>query len=115
MLGAFVLGGCAALDGHGPWMADVAEFERAPTAPLRVVPQRGGGGTRGHRLAGKEEGVPVRAGTPGVVQPGSPEGDRTAVVCGVRAYGPLRRWRTRRSRPRRTRPGSRAGRSRSPS
>ncbi|MEU3205715.1 DUF6357 family protein [Streptomyces cyaneofuscatus] len=29
LVGAFVLGGCAALDGHGPWMADVAEFERA--------------------------------------------------------------------------------------
>ncbi|QLQ36427.1 DUF6357 family protein [Micromonospora robiginosa] len=25
----FVRGGCAALDGHGPWMSDVAEFERA--------------------------------------------------------------------------------------
>ncbi|APS17840.1 CchlT [Streptomyces sp. Tue 6075] len=29
LVGAFVLGGCAALDGHGPWMTDVAEFERA--------------------------------------------------------------------------------------
>ncbi|SCG41274.1 DUF6357 family protein [Micromonospora humi] len=26
---AFVRGGCAALDRHGPWMSDVAEFERA--------------------------------------------------------------------------------------
>ncbi|WP_176308526.1 DUF6357 family protein [Micromonospora sp. NBS 11-29] len=26
---AFVRGGCAALDQHGPWMSDVAEFERA--------------------------------------------------------------------------------------
>ncbi|MEV6802769.1 DUF6357 family protein [Micromonospora rifamycinica] len=25
---AFVRGGCAALDRHGPWMLDVAEFER---------------------------------------------------------------------------------------
>lgn len=24
----FVPGGCAALDQHGPWMSDVAEFER---------------------------------------------------------------------------------------
>ncbi|WP_432006932.1 DUF6357 family protein [Streptomyces parvus] len=29
LVSAFVLGGCAALDGHGPWTADVAEFERA--------------------------------------------------------------------------------------
>ncbi|MFB8144073.1 DUF6357 family protein [Streptomyces parvus] len=29
LVGAFVLGGCAELDGYGPWMADVAEFERA--------------------------------------------------------------------------------------
>ncbi|MFJ7327516.1 DUF6357 family protein [Streptomyces cyaneofuscatus] len=29
LVSAFVLGGCAALDRHGPWMADVAEFERA--------------------------------------------------------------------------------------
>ncbi|GGP69662.1 DUF6357 family protein [Streptomyces sindenensis] len=29
LVSAFVLGGCAALDGHGPWMSDVAEFERA--------------------------------------------------------------------------------------
>ncbi|SBT67810.1 hypothetical protein GA0070622_4875 [Micromonospora sediminicola] len=29
MVSAFVRGGCAALDQHGPWMADVAEFERA--------------------------------------------------------------------------------------
>ncbi|PVC80173.1 DUF6357 family protein [Streptomyces sp. CS131] len=29
LVSAFVLGGCAALDGRGPWMADVAEFERA--------------------------------------------------------------------------------------
>ncbi|MEW1756856.1 DUF6357 family protein [Streptomyces cyaneofuscatus] len=29
LVSAFVLGGCAALDRHGPWMSDVAEFERA--------------------------------------------------------------------------------------
>ncbi|MFI5721524.1 DUF6357 family protein [Streptomyces cyaneofuscatus] len=29
LVSTFVLGGCAALDGHGPWMSDVAEFERA--------------------------------------------------------------------------------------
>ncbi|MET8574117.1 DUF6357 family protein [Streptomyces sp. NPDC005012] len=29
---AFVRGGCAALEPHGPWMADVAEFERARRA-----------------------------------------------------------------------------------
>ncbi|MFI5764030.1 DUF6357 family protein [Streptomyces sp. NPDC051563] len=29
LVNAFVRGGCAALDGYGPWMADVAEFERA--------------------------------------------------------------------------------------
>ncbi|MGW5635067.1 DUF6357 family protein [Streptomyces sp. NPDC003832] len=29
LVSAFVRGGCAALDGHGPWMSDVAEFERA--------------------------------------------------------------------------------------
>ncbi|MFI7074810.1 DUF6357 family protein [Micromonospora sediminicola] len=29
MVSAFVRGGCAALDRHGPWMSDVAEFERA--------------------------------------------------------------------------------------
>lgn len=29
MVSTFVLGGCAALDPHGPWMSDVAEFERA--------------------------------------------------------------------------------------
>ncbi|WEH38291.1 DUF6357 family protein [Streptomyces sp. AM 2-1-1] len=29
LVGAFVRGGCAALGEHGPWMADVAEFERA--------------------------------------------------------------------------------------
>ncbi|MEU8563304.1 DUF6357 family protein [Streptomyces cyaneofuscatus] len=29
LVSAFALGGCAALDRHGPWMSDVAEFERA--------------------------------------------------------------------------------------
>ncbi|MEV7376621.1 DUF6357 family protein [Streptomyces sp. NPDC090301] len=29
LVSAFVRGGCAALDQHGPWMTDVAEFERA--------------------------------------------------------------------------------------
>ncbi|WP_329447721.1 DUF6357 family protein [Streptomyces sp. NBC_01426] len=29
MVSAFVRGGCAALEEHGPWMSDVAEFERA--------------------------------------------------------------------------------------
>ncbi|MGW7431661.1 DUF6357 family protein [Streptomyces sp. NPDC054861] len=29
LVSAFVRGGCAALDQHGPWMADVADFERA--------------------------------------------------------------------------------------
>ncbi|MEJ8632663.1 DUF6357 family protein [Streptomyces sp. MS2.AVA.5] len=29
LVSAFVLGGCAALEPHGPWMSDVAEFERA--------------------------------------------------------------------------------------
>ncbi|MGW5560539.1 DUF6357 family protein [Micromonospora sp. NPDC003944] len=29
LVSAFVQGGCAALDKHGPWMSDVAEFERA--------------------------------------------------------------------------------------
>ncbi|MFJ2596796.1 DUF6357 family protein [Streptomyces erythrochromogenes] len=29
LVSAFVRGGCAALDRHGPWMSDVAEFERA--------------------------------------------------------------------------------------
>ncbi|MEU2453360.1 DUF6357 family protein [Streptomyces sp. NPDC012765] len=29
LVSAFVRGGCAALERHGPWMADVAEFERA--------------------------------------------------------------------------------------
>ncbi|WP_415958772.1 DUF6357 family protein [Streptomyces sp. 021-4] len=29
LVSTFVLGGCAALDRHGPWMSDVAEFERA--------------------------------------------------------------------------------------
>ncbi|MET7757565.1 DUF6357 family protein [Streptomyces sp. NPDC005389] len=29
LVGAFVRGGCAALEQHGPWMTDVAEFERA--------------------------------------------------------------------------------------
>ncbi|MFJ9637736.1 DUF6357 family protein [Streptomyces sp. NPDC101178] len=29
LVSAFVLGGCAALGQHGPWMSDVAEFERA--------------------------------------------------------------------------------------
>lgn len=29
LVSAFVLGGCAVLEPHGPWMADVAEFERA--------------------------------------------------------------------------------------
>ncbi|MFF4321393.1 DUF6357 family protein [Streptomyces sp. NPDC001568] len=29
LVSAFVRGGCAALEHHGPWMSDVAEFERA--------------------------------------------------------------------------------------
>lgn len=29
LVAVFVRGGCAALDQHGPWMSDVAEFERA--------------------------------------------------------------------------------------
>lgn len=29
LVSAFVLGGCAALEQHGPWMSDAAEFERA--------------------------------------------------------------------------------------
>lgn len=29
LVSAFVRGGCAALEEHGPWMSDVAEFERA--------------------------------------------------------------------------------------
>ncbi|MFD3969774.1 DUF6357 family protein [Streptomyces cyaneofuscatus] len=29
LVSTFALGGCAALDGHGSWMTDVAEFERA--------------------------------------------------------------------------------------
>ncbi|OKK17914.1 CchlT [Streptomyces sp. CB02488] len=29
LVSAFVRGGCAALDHHGPWMSDAAEFERA--------------------------------------------------------------------------------------
>ncbi|MFD8464551.1 DUF6357 family protein [Streptomyces cyaneofuscatus] len=29
LVSAFALGGCAALDRHGPWMSDAAEFERA--------------------------------------------------------------------------------------
>ncbi|RLV71143.1 CchlT [Streptomyces sp. CBMAI 2042] len=29
LVSTFTLGGCAALDRHGPWMSDVAEFERA--------------------------------------------------------------------------------------
>ncbi|MEU0358744.1 DUF6357 family protein [Streptomyces cyaneofuscatus] len=29
LVSTFVLGGCAALDRHGPWTSDVAEFERA--------------------------------------------------------------------------------------
>ncbi|MEV4770216.1 DUF6357 family protein [Micromonospora humida] len=29
LVSAFIRGGCAALDRYGPWMADVAEFERA--------------------------------------------------------------------------------------
>ncbi|MFI8339261.1 DUF6357 family protein [Streptomyces sp. NPDC085639] len=29
LVSAFVRGGCAALERHGPWMSDVAEFERA--------------------------------------------------------------------------------------
>ncbi|MBW4705209.1 hypothetical protein J7462_26370 [Micromonospora sp. RL09-050-HVF-A] len=29
LVGAFVRGGCAALDQHGPWTSDVAEFERS--------------------------------------------------------------------------------------
>ncbi|SCF25525.1 hypothetical protein GA0070564_104502 [Micromonospora mirobrigensis] len=29
LVSAFVRGGCAALDQHGPWTSDVAEFERA--------------------------------------------------------------------------------------
>ncbi|NEE19020.1 CchlT, partial [Streptomyces sp. SID7499] len=29
LVSAFVRGGCAALDEHGPWMSDAAEFERA--------------------------------------------------------------------------------------
>ncbi|MEU8257946.1 DUF6357 family protein [Micromonospora inaquosa] len=29
LVSAFVSGGCAALDQHGPWMSDVTEFERA--------------------------------------------------------------------------------------
>lgn len=28
LVSAFVRGGCAALEQHGPWMSDVAEFER---------------------------------------------------------------------------------------
>jgi hypothetical protein len=28
LVSAFVRGGCAALEQHGPWMPDVAEFER---------------------------------------------------------------------------------------
>lgn len=33
LVSAFVRGGCAALDRHGPWMSDVAEFERARRRP----------------------------------------------------------------------------------
>lgn len=29
LVNAFVRGGCAALEPHGPWMSDVAEFELA--------------------------------------------------------------------------------------
>ncbi|MFJ3582855.1 DUF6357 family protein [Streptomyces sp. NPDC090127] len=29
MVSAFFRGGCAALEQYGPWMSDVAEFERA--------------------------------------------------------------------------------------
>ena len=29
LVSAFVRGGCAALEQYGPWMSDVAEFERA--------------------------------------------------------------------------------------
>ncbi|WP_281190421.1 DUF6357 family protein [Micromonospora matsumotoense] len=29
LVSAFVRGGCAALEQHGPWTSDVAEFERA--------------------------------------------------------------------------------------
>lgn len=29
LLSAFVRGGCAALDEHGPWMSDAADLERA--------------------------------------------------------------------------------------
>ncbi|MFF1461874.1 DUF6357 family protein [Streptomyces sp. NPDC058330] len=36
-MSAFVRGGCAALEQHGPWTSDTAEFERAPTARRRVV------------------------------------------------------------------------------
>ncbi|MEE1732766.1 DUF6357 family protein [Streptomyces sp. BE282] len=32
LVSAFVLGGCAALGQHGPWLADAAEFERARRA-----------------------------------------------------------------------------------
>lgn len=32
LVSAFVLGGCAALGQHGPWISDVAEFERARRA-----------------------------------------------------------------------------------
>ncbi|MGW2997405.1 DUF6357 family protein [Streptomyces sp. NPDC001193] len=28
-MNAFVRGGCSALERHGPWISDVAEFERA--------------------------------------------------------------------------------------
>lgn len=29
LVSAFVRGGCAALEQHGPWLSDTAEFERA--------------------------------------------------------------------------------------
>ncbi|MFE3518441.1 DUF6357 family protein [Streptomyces sp. NPDC059166] len=37
---AFARGGCAALDGHGPWMPDAAEFERARRARAAARPRR---------------------------------------------------------------------------
>lgn len=48
LVSTFVRGGCAALEQHGPWMSDAAEFERAPAARRRVVPA-------GARPAGEQD------------------------------------------------------------
>lgn len=88
MVSAFVRGGCAALEEHGPWMSDVAEFERARRGATPGSPS--GSPPRHRRRSGSSAGGAARSVAAGGVRGRTGSGrwtpqPRTTAWCGGRA------------------------------